>query len=324
MKKTLALFSLLAAFAVSAQDALLSPQVVSPDPSPTPLTVDATTGLLFVKVEVNGKPCSMLLDTGASHTIWDKGFIEKTFPDTPPIQLGMHGQTNVQATMTGLMVESLKVGKTEFKQFLGLVVPLAHLKQQTGKDFAGILGMNVMGTAPFRLSYKDRTVTWSQTAPEVTGAKALPAALIPTTNCFNVNVVTDEGKTIPALLDAGASMTIFTPGNWPTEGSSDYQTFNVNQANAAATFGNGKAGTLRLGDLSVKVKPLVRDGMPNLIGADVMKGFDFVVDCKAQKLWAIPHAPQAAEAPAPAAKADAPKADSQEQQQKALAPMKQS
>ena len=277
-----------AAAVAGAQEALFRPKAVTAKAEEVPLTVHPETGLATVWAVLNGVPCELLVDTGATHTTLDKAFLAKHLPTCTLQPISVQGETNVEAALAVFTVEALEVGGTTFKDFYGVAAPLGHLEGGLGKSVAGILGMNVLGEVPLRLSLKDKRLAWrpGQAVPE--GAKALPVDRGFEDNSFHVRARAGEGEeTFPVLLDSGANVTIMSPKAWPGAAEkASLETVDVNKGRAR-DFGKGKRGTLRLGDFALEVEPLLGTSLPPLVGADAMKGFDLYLDGKGKRAWAV-------------------------------------
>ena len=57
------------------------------DSKPVTLESFAKTKLFILKGTIDGKPCNLLLDTGASHTTLHADFVSKNFSDVPLIEM---------------------------------------------------------------------------------------------------------------------------------------------------------------------------------------------------------------------------------------------
>lgn len=290
MRCVAVLLAVSAACALSAQEALFRPQQTTVGQEPVSLGTTSA-GLLTVRAELEGKPCVLLVDTGASHSTWDRDWVRRNLPETPLRPIAVEGETNVREALAVFPVTRLKVGGSEFGRFLGVAVPLAHLSRSVGAEVAGILGMNVMGQAPFRLSVKDARLEWraGQTPPP--GAVRLPVGQDQGDNCFYLKAQSGTGsKPFAVLLDSGANVTVMPQGQWPEEGgAADLSATDVNAADQARAFRKGRRGELLLGDFRATITPVVQSGGPALLGADTLKGFDLFLDGKARQAWAAPH-----------------------------------
>ena len=89
--------ALLATCLLRAQEALFTPTPPAVQINRAALAVHPGNNLQTLPATLNGKPCTLLLDTGASHTTFDVDFLRKTFPDLPLRPIALGGQTNVQS-----------------------------------------------------------------------------------------------------------------------------------------------------------------------------------------------------------------------------------
>ena len=264
----------LAAAILPAQEELFTPTVAGVPINRLEVTVLPGNNLQTVQATLNGKPCVLLLDTGASHTTIDRDFLAKTFPDLPTQPVALGGDTNVETAPLAFPILSLKLGETELKRFVGMALPLGHLAESVGTRIDGILGMNALAYAPFRLSLRDRAVTWYSSVPDLLVAS---------------RAGDDKATTFPVLLDSGASLTFMDSERWPAaEGEAAITATGVNEA-AAATFKRGAKDTLRLGAHSLTLEPLLRPGEEPILGADsLLKMNDLIIDAKARRVWLAP------------------------------------
>ena len=282
--------ALLATCLLRAQEALFTPTPPAVQINRAALAVHPGNNLQTLPATLNGKPCTLLLDTGASHTTFDVDFLRKTFPDLPLRPIALGGQTNVQSAPLAFPIQTLRVGEAELPRFVGMALPLGHLSEAVGVRVDGILGMNALGYAPFRLSLRDGAVTWFSAPPTPAGAVLLPLLDV-ADNSFHV-VATREGDetTFPVLIDSGATFTFMDGAHWPAgEGRAALDAAGVN-ATRAADFRKGAPGTLRVGALALPLEPLLRDGEEPLLGADALRALDLIIDAKARKAWAVPRA----------------------------------
>ena len=221
---------------------------------------------------------------------FDVGFLKEAFPDLPTQPVALGGETNVETAPQAFPIHTLKIGEAELRRFVGMALPLGHLSEAVGVRVDGILGMNALGYAPFRLSLADGAVTWFSAPPVPQGALPLPLLDVADNSFHAVATRAGDETTFPVLLDSGASLTFMDGAHWPAgEGEARLGAAGVNAAQDA-TFKRGAPGTLRLGALSLPLEPLLRDGEEPLLGADALRGLDLIIDAKARKAWALPRA----------------------------------
>ena len=282
----------LAAAILPAQEELFTPTVAGVPINRLEVTVLPGNNLQTVQATLNGKPCVLLLDTGASHTTIDRDFLAKTFPDLPTQPVALGGDTNVETAPLAFPILSLKLGETELKRFVGMALPLGHLAESVGTRIDGILGMNALAYAPFRLSLRDRAVTWYSSVPDLTGATELP--VLQTLGDNSLHLVASragdaQSTTFPVLLDSGASLTFMDSERWPAaEGEAALTTTGVNEA-ANVSLKRGAKDDLRLGTHTLTLEPLLRPGEEPILGADsLLKMNDLIIDAKARRVWIAP------------------------------------
>lgn len=112
------------------------------EPVQIPFEYSRTFGLMLVKVEVNGKPAVMVLDTGSNETIVSPKLViveQLGLKDAVSMAKGSgYSGTGVYSTAV------LKVGSLSPKNCRILVVDLSDLSKSLGQDIDGILGMSVL------------------------------------------------------------------------------------------------------------------------------------------------------------------------------------
>lgn len=262
--------------------------------SPTPAHL---THALLVDAELMGKSCKMLVDTGASHTVFDEAFVKKNFPQAKISQIQAAGG-NIAGTFPIFSISELRIGGNVFKDFSAVAYDLSGLRFALAeKNLQGVLGMNLMTLAPFSLSYKSKTLRWLSTedVQKIADKKELFAKIDPESAMFTIELISPkDGKKIQALLDCGSTGT-FVPADFWIGAQKKKAFAKVTSAHAtekltSLTF--GMPATLKLGeDFELKkVTPTLINPSehPILLGGDVLAHFDLIIDRKAGKIYAAP------------------------------------
>lgn len=236
------------------------------------LDVRPRTNMCLVKAEVNGRPCTLLFDTGASHTTLNADFVRQELPDVKPEPVALEGATNVKAIPHCFQTATLKVGDAVFRDFTMMTIDLNHLTRGVGVKVDGILGMNVIACVPTEVSLAERRVTFGATARADYG-KAVKST---TPNCAYLETL-HEGKTIRLLVDCGSTYTFFEKGLWRS--TSAAQKMSVTDVNGRADNAPeyGVPGTLDLG-MPIEVRPMIGCSHGNLLGADTLLKYDLFID----------------------------------------------
>lgn len=113
-----------------------------PDPVEIPFEYSRAFGLMLIKVEVNGRPAVMVLDTGSNETIVSPRLvIVKQLSSIHAVSMAKgSGYTGAGVLATAV----LKVGSLSSKNCQILVVDLSDLSKSLGQEVDGILGMSVL------------------------------------------------------------------------------------------------------------------------------------------------------------------------------------
>ena len=122
---------------------------------------------LFVEVEVDGNALTLVLDTGASQTIFDPELIADSldfFSDLGEIQ---SSGINSEVEMSAGYVRNLQIGELFIpKMFVGLT-SLAQVnliyKRVSDKQIAGLLGSEILEKYRAIIDYGTRTLTLFET-----------------------------------------------------------------------------------------------------------------------------------------------------------------
>lgn len=258
------------------QEEPFRPQITPTNEVVVSLTVLPVNHLPLVEAEVDGVKATLLFDTGASHTTFDRAFVEKSLAekDLQPVLLG--GATNVKTAPACFHLGRLALGKAVFGDFTAMTVPLGHLEGSVGRRVDGIVGMNVIRAVPTLLSLGHGRVTFVPSVKEAAASSVVAAN--PVVPRVRVKL---SGRNTELLVDSGSSFTFLANGLWPTS---------TNHVALAATDVNGtdavrplvgEKGCLDLG-APVEIKPLVMppvmSDQRNLLGADTLLRYDLLID----------------------------------------------
>lgn len=227
----------------------------------------------LAQVEIDGVKATLLLDTGASHTTLDYGFVTKSLSSAPLQEVAIIGSTNVSVTPKLVGVDTIKFEGKELRGEMVMTIDLSHLSKAVGQEVNGILGMNHLTLYPSIISLGKGTVTWEPTKEDL-------AAFHPTMakrrgNTFEIMTKTPNGNFAAMLLDTGSTFTFVTPEVWEAaEETLEMGTADVNRS-AQIGFKRGKNGELNFGGgYKKEISPIISDDGKNQIGSDLLKGVD--------------------------------------------------
>lgn len=277
----------------AAQEATPAP---SPAPQPAPqaqqgengMYRDARTRQVLTHVTINGVNALMMLDTGASHTVLSKKFVDSKLPNAQKIDTSrMQFNSDSSRQRPDLFFVKLdtraKAGeKTVFEQPV-LCLPLDGVQQSMATPIDGILGMDILGWLPFTFDLRNGdNCHWG--LPEDVDTM-VPMEPLQVDQMQRPHIQVDTGtpeKPQPTvlLLDTGSSVTYMPAAAWGMGAADAKATVGVSDVNGGRyiNVGLGKPKALPLGK-GVQTRPLspqLQPGQNGVIGMDALKGLRFV------------------------------------------------
>ena len=105
---------------------------------------------LLINISINGKPARMLIDTGASKTVFDKTRIgnflkEEKFETHDKLSTGL-GTSNMKSHL--VVIKKINIGKLEIKNYKSVVIDLSHVNvaysEMKQKPIDGVLGSDIL------------------------------------------------------------------------------------------------------------------------------------------------------------------------------------
>jgi predicted aspartyl protease len=120
---------------------------------------------LFVAGRVDGEKVNLVVDTGASHSCFDIGFVSQlynneSFTEFTGISTSI-GSNSLQAKMTTL--KELKIGRFTLKNYAVILLDLSHVnsayKMKKRITIQGIVGSDLLKKYGAVIDYKNRRMT---------------------------------------------------------------------------------------------------------------------------------------------------------------------
>ena len=118
--------------------------------------------------EVNGKPCRLLIDTGASRTVFDQNRIfifikEGELEQHDKLSTGL-GTDSMPTSSTSL--SNFNIGELKIENFHAILLDLSHVNASYEKmgysQIDGVLGSDVLNEYNAIIDYKKRKITLSK------------------------------------------------------------------------------------------------------------------------------------------------------------------
>ena len=261
-----------------------------------PLDVRPENGMHLANATLDGVPCRLLVDTGATHTTFDLAFVTNRFPSVRLQDVELRGTTNVEFVPKYFPYASFRLGEHAFASTGALAVPLGGLHASVGERVDGILGMSDLSSGDFIL--RDRELVFAPSddmcarfGPDVGRRGDAYSPLV---------VGAHAGKKILFLVDSGSSFTFVDESLWRAS---------TNAVSLSATEISGRSELLpRVGeegelDLGVKlaIRPMVARRDVNYLGADILKSCDVLFRARGRGIFFRP-LPKTGAGEAPVAK----------------------
>lgn len=233
---------------------------------------DPLCGQVIVTCLVNGVPARLMMDTGATHTVLDRKFVDEVlkaeYMDTSQMQI-----TGNADEKPGIIIGDLQAGGMSFRKMMLVVMDLSGVNSMQSKPLAGILGMDAMSRLSFIMDFRAERFTW--------GAFRDMSPFVPLEGrrdeAGRLYVAVRSGeKAFPLLLDTGSSVTTLTPEQW-APGALHMEEVKIADVNGPRTIraGVGRQGSLQLTsgvrtwNFSPQLLPAEAD--PGLLGMDALK-----------------------------------------------------
>ena len=129
---------------------------------------------LLVKSKINGKNARLLIDTGASRSVFDmeriKEFVsDKSFPKHDKLSTGL-GTNSMPTSMVSL--KSLKLGEVAIDNFSAVLLDLTHVNVTYGSlghpSIDGVIGNDILTLYKAIINYKKLSLTLTLNAKRQT------------------------------------------------------------------------------------------------------------------------------------------------------------
>jgi len=117
---------------------------------------------LLIEIQINNKIALLIIDTGASKTVFDLSRIENyinntAFTDNEILSTGLG--TNTLASKS-VILENIRIGTFELKNYPAIVIDLQHVNESYEKlglqAFDGVLGSDILYKFKASIDYKTK------------------------------------------------------------------------------------------------------------------------------------------------------------------------
>jgi predicted aspartyl protease len=123
---------------------------------------------IFIVAAINGIPCHLLVDTGASRTVFDaeriKAFLkeeEQNFEKIDKLSTGLG--TNTMESHTAIL-ETFSMGDMTFVDYQAVVLNMEHVNQSYRKlgipEIDGVIGGDILHELKAVIDYRKKEIRW--------------------------------------------------------------------------------------------------------------------------------------------------------------------
>jgi predicted aspartyl protease len=127
---------------------------------------------IFIDAHINGGLARLLIDTGASRTVFDeeriKAFLGKennSFEKNDKLSTGL-GTNTMQSH--SVILEEFRLGETIFNDYLAVVLNMEHVNQSYRtlgyREIDGVLGGDLLHTLGAVIDYRKKELRWRHRA----------------------------------------------------------------------------------------------------------------------------------------------------------------
>lgn len=165
--------------------------------------------LLVTNIKINGLPARMIVDSGASHTVFCKYQLHKFHVEFHDTDSGMQAMGLGEGfKIYQYRLEQFRIGKIILEPYSALVMNLSMLdnlfSKLAGSPIDGIAGSDLIIHPNNRLSYLKERIRWVG----LRSKEFIKLSLVPGTVHLMVRIKI-QNQMASLLLDTGASATIF-------------------------------------------------------------------------------------------------------------------
>jgi len=123
---------------------------------------------IFIVAAINGIPCHLLVDTGASRTVFDaeriKAFLQEekqNFEKIDKLSTGLG--TNTMESHTAVL-ETFSMGNMTFVEYQAVVLNMEHVNQSYRKlgipEIDGVIGGDILHELKAVIDYRKKEIRW--------------------------------------------------------------------------------------------------------------------------------------------------------------------
>jgi len=253
-------------------------------------------GTLLVEARINGTLAVLLIDTGAEHSLLDRGFAQRL--GLRPVgvsniqRLDWSGQTEV-VLITDLNIQSAHANSIEM-----MTDDLSASSDALGVTIDGVLGDDILRDFAATLDYSAGSVTFGPISAMHHG---VPVKLYKIGNLYLVHLSSD-GVSLAFLLDTGTNFSVLSSSGWSKLNQSKEALLTIDGVRSSGTSATSKLvcihqmriGSASYENLPMRLVPPTSAGVlanlqvNGLLGGDFLRRFIVSLDLANEFLYLSP------------------------------------
>jgi predicted aspartyl protease len=161
--------------------------------------------LVVVSGQIGGRKQNFILDTGTAPSILNARLAKKMglqVTETTLLAIGRSVKTG------NAVVPDLALGPIRAKELFMNVMDLSQWEKKIGIELGGILGMDVLGRASFRLDYERKELIFG-----TVGEEGIAVGYNPMTGLALADAIV-QGRRVRLIVDTGSDLVVVYGENW--------------------------------------------------------------------------------------------------------------
>jgi len=161
--------------------------------------------LVVVSGQIGGRKQNFIVDTGTAPSILNARLAKKMglqVTETTLMAIGRSVKTG------NAVVPELELGPIRAKELFMNVMDLSQWEKNIGIELAGILGMDVLGRASFRLDYEKKELIFG-----TVGEEGIAVGYNPMTGLALADAIV-QGRRVRLIVDTGSDLVVVYGENW--------------------------------------------------------------------------------------------------------------
>jgi predicted aspartyl protease len=161
--------------------------------------------LVVVSGQIGGRKQNFIVDTGTAPSILNARLAKKMglrVTETTLMAIGRSVKTG------NAVVPDLELGPIRAKELFMNVMDLSQWEKNIGIELAGILGMDVLGRASFRLDYEKKELIFG-----TVGEEGIAVGYNPMTGLALAEAIV-QGRRVRLIVDTGSDLVVVYGENW--------------------------------------------------------------------------------------------------------------